>query len=116
MANFKGGKRKQSEGAKAKFWSLQEPGSEASVSEVAPGVPEPDSRAISQKFLLQKALMLFTAPHRLPKDDEELELGAVLGEGTYGCVCRAMWRHTPVAVKTMCLGSFPNCVLFFPNA
>ena len=42
MANFKGGKRKQSEGAKAKFWSLQEPGSEASVSEAAPGVPEPN--------------------------------------------------------------------------
>ena len=42
-------------------------------------------------------------------------LGAVLGEGTYGCVCRATWRQMPVAVKTMCLGSFPNCVLFFPH-
>ena len=61
MASFKGGKRKQSEGAK--FWSLQVPGLEASVSEAAPGVPDSQTIAtasvtILQKFLFQNILIL----------------------------------------------------------
>ena len=96
MANFKGGKRKQSEGAKAKFWSLQVPGSEASVSEAAPGVPEPDSRAISQK-----ALMLFTAPHRLPSAGSSSWRGNI-------------WLCLPGYVATDACGSEDHVSWLFP--
>ena len=101
VSNIRGGQKKR------KLWTLQAPSEEVADRPTAPAIAvTATSEQLQQQFLVQKTLMLLTQPSRLPVEDDDLVLGAVLGEGTYGFVRKSTWRQTPVAVKLMRLAIF----------